>query len=224
MKVNYQLVLDKKIEELKGTIPTLLLHSCCGPCSTYVLEYLSKYFKITVVYYNPNIFPQEEYEHRLREQKKVVENMPFENPVDLIFEDYQHNDFIKNIKGLENEPEGGARCTECFRFRLEKTAELAKERKYDYFTTTLSVSPHKNSQLLNELGKEIGEKYGVEYLKDAALLNRIGLELGRQYGVAYLPSDFKKREGYKRSIILSKEYDLYRQEYCGCEFSLRKED
>ena len=143
MKVNYQLVLDKKIEELKGTIPTLLLHSCCGPCSTYVLEYLSKYFKITVVYYNPNIFPQEEYEHRLREQKKVVENMPFENPVDLIFEDYQHNDFIKNIKGLENEPEGGARCTECFRFRLEKTAELAKERKYDYFTTTLSVSPHK---------------------------------------------------------------------------------
>lgn len=164
MKVNYQLVLDKKIEELKGTIPTLLLHSCCGPCSTYVLEYLSKYFKITVVYYNPNIFPQEEYEHRLREQKKVVENMPFENPVDLIFEDYQHNDFIKNIKGLENEPEGGARCTECFRFRLEKTAELAKERKYDYFTTTLSVSPHKNSQLLNELGKEIGEKYGVEYL------------------------------------------------------------
>lgn len=129
-----------------------------------MLEYLSKYFKITVVYYNPNIFPQEEYEHRLREQKKVVENMPFENPVDLIFEDYEHSDFIKNIKGLENEPEGGARCTECFRFRLEKTAELAKERKYDYFTTTLSVSPHKNSQLLNELGKEIGEKYGVEYL------------------------------------------------------------
>ena len=156
MKVNYQLILDKKIEELKGTVPTLLLHSCCGPCSTYVLEYLSKYFKITVVYYNPNIFPQEEYEHRLREQKKVIENMPFENPVDLIFEDYEHSDFIKNIKGLENEPEGGARCTECFRFRLEKTAELAKERKYDYFTTTLSVSPHKNSQLLNELGKEIG--------------------------------------------------------------------
>ena len=202
MKIQVLNILDKKIEGLKGTVPTLLLHSCCGPCSTYVLEYLSKYFKITVVYYNPNIFPQEEYEHRLREQKKVVENMPFENPVDLIFEDYEHSDFIKNIKGLENEPEGGARCTECFRFRLEKTAELAKERKYDYFTTTLSVSPHKNSQLLNELGKEIGEKYGVEYL----------------FG------DFKKREGYKRSIIVSKEYDLYRQEYCGCEFSLRKED
>ncbi len=204
MKINYQLVCDEKIKELteKGKRPRLLLHSCCGPCSSYVLEYLSAFFEITVLFFNPNIYPENEYEKRLLEQKKLIELMSFENTVSLLTVPYDYSEFLTFARGFENEREGGARCTECFRLRLSRCAEIAKERGFDAFATTLSVSPHKN----------------------AALLNSIGEELSGKYGVTYLPSDFKKREGYKRSIELSKKYDIYRQEYCGCEFSLPRQN
>lgn len=203
MRINYQLVCDEKIKELteNGKRPRLLLHSCCGPCSSYVLEYLSAFFEITVLFFNPNIYPENEYEKRLSEQKKLIESMSFENPVSLLSIPYDYSEFLTSAYGLECEREGGARCTECFRLRLGRCAQIAKERSFDVFATTLSVSPHKN----------------------AALLNSIGEELSGKYGVAYLPSDFKKREGYKRSIELSKKYGIYRQEYCGCEFSLPRE-
>ena len=204
MKINYQLVCDEKIKELTadGTVPRLLLHSCCGPCSSYVLEYLSAFFEITVLFFNPNIYPENEYDKRLSEQKKLIEAMSFKNPVSLISVPYDYSAFLACAVGLEGEREGGARCTECFRLRLGKCAEIAKERGFDVFATTLSVSPHKNAALLNSIGEEFSEKYGV----------------------LYLPSDFKKREGYKRSIELSKQYGIYRQEYCGCEFSLPREE
>ena len=202
MKKNYQLELDKEIEKITKSdeLPSLLLHSCCGPCSSYVLEYLSKYFKVTVLYFNPNIYPEEEFLHRQSEQKRIISELPVENKVSFMESEYNYNDFLSAAKGFENEREGGARCDKCFRLRLKKTAQLAAENGFDYFTTTLSVSPHKNSQLLNLIGEELGEEYGVKHL----------------------PADFKKREGYKRSIELSKQYDLYRQNYCGCEFSLRQ--
>ncbi len=200
MKVNYQILCDKKIEELtkKNSRPTLLLHSCCGPCSTYVLEYLERYFDITVFFYNPNIYPEDEFAKRLNTQREVIEKHRSLNAVKMINLPYEHSEFLGFVEGFESEPEGGARCLECFRLRMEKTAQIALEEGFDFFTTTLSVSPHKNAIALNELGREISEKYGVEYLY----------------------SDFKKREGYKRSIELSKEFGLYRQEYCGCEFSI----
>ena len=200
MKINYQLLCDKKIEELtrKSKRPTLFLHSCCGPCSTYVLEYLSKYFDITLFFYNPNIYPEEEYLKRLETQRGVMLKHNALSDVKMISLPYNHDEFLNAVKGLEQEHEGGARCLECFRLRMEMTARIAVEKNFDFFSTTLSVSPHKNATLLNELGKELSEKYGIEYLY----------------------SDFKKREGYKRSIELSKELGLYRQEYCGCEFSL----
>ncbi|MBQ2775794.1 MAG: epoxyqueuosine reductase QueH [Clostridia bacterium] len=202
MKKNYQLELDKEIEKITKSdeLPSLLLHSCCGPCSSYVLEYLSKYFKVTVLYFNPNIYPEEEFLHRQSEQKRIISELPVENKVSFMESEYNYKDFLSAAKGFENEREGGARCDKCFRLRLKKTAQLAAENGFDYFTTTLSVSPHKNSQLLNLIGEELGEEYGVKHL----------------------PADFKKREGYKRSIELSKQYDLYRQNYCGCEFSLRQ--
>lgn len=198
-KINYQLALDREIEEIKnnGRVPTLLLHSCCGPCSSYVLEYLTKYFDVTVLYFNPNIYPAEEYEHRLSEQRRIISLLPTEHSVKFLECEYDHEQFIEAAKGYEQEREGGSRCEKCFYLRLERTALEAKKHGFDYFTTTLSVSPHKNSQLLNRIGEETGEKYGVRHL----------------------PADFKKREGYKRSIELSKQYDLYRQDYCGCEFS-----
>ncbi len=197
MKTDYQKQLDLLINGLcDGKKPRLLIHSCCGPCSSYVLEYLSKHFEITLFYYNPNIFPAEEYEKRLQNQKKVLEKTDWAT---LMPSEYDHGEFLSSVKGLENEPEGGKRCAECFKIRLEKTAAKAKENGFDYFATTLSVSPHKNAALLGQLGEQIGEKYGVPHL----------------------PSDFKKREGYKRSIELSKELDLYRQDFCGCEFSHR---
>ncbi len=204
MKINYQLVCDEKIKELtvNGNIPRLLLHSCCGPCSSYVLEYLSVFFEITVLFFNPNIYPEGEYEKRFSEQKKLIESMSFKNPVSLLAVPYDYSEFLACVGGFEREREGGARCTECFRLRLGRCAEIAKERGFDVFATTLSVSPHKNAPLLNSIGEELSEKYGV----------------------TYLPSDFKKREGYKRSIELSKKYDIYRQEYCGCEFSLPREN
>lgn len=199
-KVNYQKLLDKFIKDLNYDVPKLLVHSCCAPCSSYVLEYLNKYFNITVLYYNPNIYPFEEYEYRKNEQKRLISEMQFENPVSFIDCDYDNNSFNKAVKGLEAEPEGGKRCEKCFELRLNKTAEVAKENGFDYFVTTLSISPLKNAETLNRIGKEAGEKYGVKYLL----------------------SDFKKNNGYKRSIELSREYSLYRQNFCGCVYSKQK--
>ena len=200
MKENYQKRLDATLSGIAScNPPRLLLHSCCAPCSSYVLEYLSRYFRITVLYYNPNISPASEFTHRFEEQRRLIDEMPLNNPVECVMGRYDPAEFAAIAKGHEADPEGGERCTACFRLRLEETAKLAKEGRYDYFTTTLSISP----------------------LKDAERLNRIGDELGEQYGVPYLFSDFKKREGYKRSIQLSAEYGLYRQDYCGCAFSKR---
>ena len=197
-KINYQNQLDKIIENISPEKPPrLLLHSCCAPCSSYTLEYLSRYFDITVYYFNPNISPKQEFDKRFEEQKRLISQMPFKNRVTLVEGDYNYNDFLEIAKGLENVPEGGERCFRCYKMRLESTARLAKEQGFDYFCTTLSISPLKNSQKINELGFEIEEKYGVKWL----------------------PSDFKKREGYKRSIQLSREYSLYRQNFCGCVFS-----
>lgn len=197
-KINYQNQLDRIIENISPeNPPKLLLHSCCAPCSSYTLEYLSRYFDITVYYFNPNISPKQEFDKRFEEQKRLISQMPFKNSVTLVEGDYNYDDFLEIAKGLENVPEGGERCFRCYKMRLESTARLAKEQGFDYFCTTLSISPLKNSQKINELGFEIEEKYGVKWL----------------------PSDFKKREGYKRSIQLSREYSLYRQNFCGCVFS-----
>lgn len=205
-KINYQKELDRVIEGLqqKGKVPKLLLHVCCAPCSSYCLEYLSQYFDITVYYYNPNISKKEEYEYRLSEEKRFISIKEFKYPVKLTDSEYCPEDFFRAVKGFENEPEGGLRCRECFKLRLEATAKKAKAEGFDYFTTTLTISP----------------------LKNAALLNEIGAEMAERYGVSWLYSDFKKKEGYKRSIELSREYELYRQNYCGCIFSrvTRKRD
>ena len=193
MKENYQKELDAVVARLTDK-PRLLLQSCCGPCSTYVLSYLKQYFDITLLYYNPNIQPRAEYDLRLENQRKVLAAMPEVHILECAYDGEAYN---AAVRGLEGEPEGGARCTVCFRLRLEETARLAAEGKFDYFCTTLIVSPH----------------------KDATRINTIGRALGEQYGVAWLPSDFKKREGYKQSITLSRELDLYRQDYCGCLYS-----
>lgn len=199
MKINYQKELDATLRRIddRGVAPTLLLHSCCAPCSSYVLEYLSKYFFICVYYYNPNIAPSAEYERRKSEQARLIERMPTERPVSFLQAPYDPDSFFAMAKGMELLAEGGERCRRCYRMRLERTAKAAKENGFDYFTTTLSISPLKDAQTLNAIGKELAQVYGVEYLC----------------------SDFKKREGYKRSIELSKIYDLYRQDYCGCRFS-----
>lgn len=198
-KINYQKQTDKIIEDIEksGNVPKLLLHSCCAPCSSYTLEYLSNYFEITVFYYNPNISPEKEFNKRLREQKRLIEEFPSKHNIKLICGDYCYDDFLELAKGYENIPEGGERCFRCYRMRLEKTAKLAKELGFDYFCTTLSISPLKNSQKINKIGFETAEKFCVKWL----------------------PSDFKKKEGYKRSIELSREYNLYRQNFCGCIFS-----
>lgn len=199
IKQNYQKELDRIIENIvkQEIVPTLFLHSCCAPCSTYVIEYLSDYFYITVFYYNPNIDEQEEYHKRLLEQQKLITNMDVKYPVKFIEGNYDVDLFKKMSKGLTQEPEGGKRCLACYELRLRKTAQYAKAHGYDYFTTTLSISP----------------------LKSASKLNEIGLILQDSIGPLYLPSDFKKKNGYKRSIELSKQYDLYRQDYCGCSYS-----
>ena len=199
--MNYQKELESRIEQLQKeqTVPKLLLHSCCAPCSSYVLEYLSDYFDITVFYYNPNIFPESEYTKRILEQQTLIQDMPTKHPVSFIAGPYDNDKFYAMAKGMEDLKEGGARCFGCYALRLEETAKLAKEGEFDYFTTTLTISPLKNAEKLNEIGNKLADKYGV----------------------AYLPSDFKKKNGYKRSIELSKEYGLYRQDYCGCEFSQR---
>ncbi len=198
-RINYQKELDKVIESLsqQEKVPTLLLHSCCAPCSSYVLEYLSNYFGITVFYYNPNIYPDEEYEMRVREQQRFIRAFPAKHPIDFIEGAYDKERFYEMARGLEAVPEGGQRCFQCYELRLREAGELAKARGFDYFTTTLSISPMKNAEKLNE----------------------IGLRLAEELGVAYLCSDFKKRNGYKRSTELSREYGMYRQDYCGCVYS-----
>ena len=201
-KINYQKELDKVIEVLQrqGRVPRLLLHSCCAPCSSYVLEYLSRYFEITVFYYNPNIYPPEEFGKRMEEQKRLIAQLPAEHPISFLDGPYEPERFYEMARGLEQVPEGGERCFKCYRLRLSETAEMARAGKYDYFTTTLSISPLKNAEKLNEIGGQLAKDYGVDYLY----------------------SDFKKRNGYKRSTELSREYGLYRQDYCGCVFSMRE--
>ena len=200
--ISYKDILNKELSKIKeaGITPRLLLHSCCAPCSSYVLEYLTEYFDITVYYYNPNISPMSEYEKRIAEQKRLISEMKFKNSVSLIKGTYNHDEFISLTRGLENLPEGGERCSLCYEMRLEAAAQKAAEINADYFTTTLSVSPYKNT----------------------AKLNTIGLKLAMEYGVPYLVSDFKKNNGYKRSIELSTEYGLYRQNFCGCIFSKKE--
>lgn len=200
--INYQKVLEKIIKKLQieEITPSLLLHSCCAPCSSYVLEYLSEYFKITVLYYNPNIFPLEEYKYRIEEQRRLIESLLAKNPISFIPTEYEPEKFYEAVKGYENIPEGGERCFKCYELRLREAALYARRGDFDYFTTTLSISP----------------------LKKADKLNEIGLRLEEEYGVKYLCSDFKKKNGYKRSVELSAEYGLYRQEYCGCVFSKKE--
>ena len=203
-KINYQ----KQLDELLGQVgkcekkPTLLLHSCCAPCSSYVLEYLTKYFHIILFYYNPNISPKEEFEKRTRELQRLVGEMPIPDAPEIIVGDYDPSEFFAIAKGLEDVPEGGERCFKCYRLRLEKTAQLAKQLGADYFTTTLSISPYKNAQKLGEIAAELSEIYSVKAL----------------------PADFKKKGGYKRSIELSAQYGLYRQDYCGCVYSKAERD
>ena len=198
-KKNYQKELDKKIEQIvsEKKVPRLFLHSCCAPCSSYVLEYLSEYFEITVFYYNPNIFPETEFEKRIHEQEKLIRERPAKPTIHFQAGNYDSEKFYEMSKGLEMIPEGGERCFKCYELRLREAAKLAKEGDYEYFTTTLSISPLKNAQKLNEIGER----------------------LAGEYGVSYLVSDFKKRNGYKRSTELSKLYGLYRQDYCGCIYS-----
>ena len=197
-KINYQKELDKITDSIDaGNPPRLFLHSCCAPCSSYTLEYLSNYFDITVYYFNPNISPKEEFDKRFAEQKRLIDSLPAKNPIKLVLGEYNYDDFLQIARGYENVAEGGERCFRCYRMRLESTARIAKEQGFDYFCTTLSISPLKNSQKINQIGYEVAQKYGIKWL----------------------PSDFKKREGYKRSIELSKEYNLYRQNFCGCIFS-----
>lgn len=203
MNVNYGQILDKKIEEIKqrSSKPSLLLHACCAPCSSAVVEFLNEYFDITLYFYNPNISPEAEYDFRADELKRLISEMNLEN-IDIIVEKYDNSEFESIAKGYEDLPEGGGRCKRCFELRLEKAIQYASSKGFDYVTTTLTISPHKNAQLLNETGKSISEKYNIQYLF----------------------SDFKKRNGYKRSCELSRQYNLYRQDYCGCKYSKPKSE
>ena len=204
MKRNYQKELEELLKNLKeqNTVPTLFLHSCCAPCSSYVLEYLSEYFQITVFYYNPNIYPDEEYYKRVEEQKRFIERFPAKHKISFVEGNYDKDRFYAMAKGLELVPEGGERCFACYELRLREAAEYAKERDMDYFTTTLSISPMKNAEKLNEIGEKLAQEYGVKYLT----------------------SDFKKKNGYKRSVEISEEYGMYRQDYCGCVFSMQERE
>ena len=206
--VNYSKQLDSLLEKTDrqvregGSVPALFLHSCCAPCSSYVLEYLSPHFRITDFFYNPNIQPEEEYRRREAELERLIGEMNPVNPIRFLAGHYDSQEFYRAVKGLEHIPEGGERCFACYRLRMEEAAKLASEGGYDYFTTTLSISP----------------------LKNAVMINRIGLDLEQKYGVRHLPSDFKKKGGYQRSIVLSREHGLYRQDYCGCVFSCRERE
>ena len=199
--MNYQIILDETLKNLNGK-KRLLLHACCAPCSSYVIEYLSKYFDITILYYNPNIDTKSEFEKRLNELKRFVSEFKTDNLVSVVSLGYDNLEYLNEIKGLEKELEGGSRCYKCFKQRLTKACLYAKENNFDYFTTTLTISPLKNSKVINS----------------------IGAELEKEYNMPYLYSDFKKREGYKRSIVLSRLYNLYRQDYCGCKFSKKGKD
>lgn len=203
-RVNRQKELDRILASLPegGEAPTLFLHACCAPCSSYVLEYLSQYFAITLFYYNPNISPASEYAHRAEEARRLVREMTLSHPVVVEEGAYEPEKFLAASRGLEREPEGGARCFACYELRLRETARLAAARGFDWFCTTLSISPLKNAEKLNEIGERVAAEYGVRWL----------------------PSDFKKREGFKRSIVLSQKYHLYRQDYCGCVFSKAQRD
>ncbi len=198
-KIRYDLLMQEEIERCKsrGVRPRLLLHVCCAPCSTACLEQLTEAFQVTCFYYNPNIEPEAEFEHRLSELVRLTDEMPLQGVPEVIRGEYEHERFLELARGLEDVPEGGERCARCYRLRLEKTAQAARDGGYDYFTTTLSVSPYKNAEKLNTIGATLAEAYGVPYLF----------------------SDFKKHDGYLRSIRLSAEYGLYRQDYCGCIYS-----
>ena len=204
MKINYQIELERELAEIAKSRrkPRLLLHACCAPCSSYVLEYLTDAFDIDVYYYNPNIAPREEFDRRVEELNRLAAVLPHRNALRVIRGEYDAEAFMALCRGHERDPEGGARCERCFRMRLGAAAELARELGSDYFTTTLTISP----------------------LKDAQLLNAIGLDLGARFGVRWLCSDFKKKNGYRRSCELSAEYGLYRQDYCGCVFSRLERD
>ncbi len=202
MKRNYQKELDGIIRSLGGRRARVLLHSCCGPCSSAVLEYLTQYFDVTLLWYNPNLYPESEFDRRLGTQRELLEKMGLADSVRILVEPWRSGEYYAAAAGLEGEPEGGLRCTACFRLRLEETAKLAKRHGFDYFCTTLSLSRY----------------------KDAVRINALGEELGKAFGVAWLPSDFKKRGGELRSQRLSEQYGLYRQNYCGCEFSLRSRE
>ncbi len=202
-KINYQVKMEEIIKAncSEEHVPTLLLHSCCAPCSSYCLELLSSYFKVTVFYYNPNIYPPEEYFMRVEEQRRFIEQFPAKYPISFVEGTYDTTRFYAMAKGKEQVKEGGERCFLCYEMRLRETCEYAKAHGFDFFTTTLSISP----------------------LKNAAKLNEIGEKLQNEYQISYLYSDFKKKNGYKRSTEISKEYEMYRQDYCGCVYSIRKE-
>lgn len=202
MKQNYQKQLDELIRNQGESVPKLLLHSCCAPCSSYVLEYLSQHFSITVFYYNPNIYPEEEYRKRAAEQRTFIKRLNVRNPVGFLEGEFKPEEFYKAAAGMEELLERGERCYHCYRLRLLRTAQTAREFGFEYFCSTLSISPLKNAEWLNEIGRELEEVCGVKWL----------------------PSDFKKKEGYKRSIELSEEYGLYRQDYCGCIFSKKQRE
>lgn len=197
--MNYQLKCEEILLEIekRRDIPSLLLHACCAPCSSYVLEYLSNYFKITILYYNPNIYPDTEYLRRLEELKTFLSKINYKNPVSLVETDYITQEYYNAVSGMEELGERSKRCYNCYQFRMEEACKYAKDHGFDYFTTTLSISPYKNSEWVNEIGSN----------------------LEKQYNISYLYADFKKKNGYKRSIELSKQYELYRQDYCGCKFS-----
>ena len=197
---NYQRELDRIIEKNGGSRPRVLLHVCCGPCSSSVLEYLTQYFELTLLWYNPNIYPEAEFTLRYETLKKLLCDMGLSERVKLLTEAYRSGEYENRVRGLENEPEGGKRCTECFRLRLEETAKTAVKLGFDYFCTTLTLSRHKDAVRINALGEEIAQKTGAKWL----------------------PSDFKKRDGENRSIELCEQYHVYRQLYCGCEYSLKK--
>ncbi len=215
MKRNYQKEMEQVIHtrQKQGRVPRLLLHSCCAPCSSYVLEYLSGFFQITVLYYNPNIYPVREYEKRVEEQKQFIDRFSQKiltekeddktfYPIEFVEGSFDSERFYQMAKGLEETPEGGERCVRCYELRLRRAAEYAVRLHMDYFTTTLSISPLKNAEKLNEIGERLAEEYGI----------------------SYLCSDFKKKNGYKRSVELSREYGMYRQDYCGCVFSQQERE
>ena len=201
-KINYQ----KKLEEIIArhqhydSRPHLLMHSCCAPCSSYVMEYLNQFFDLTLYFYNPNIFPATEYYLRVNEQKQLIKAMGLTAAIKLIETSHDADEFTLITQGLETEKEGGARCAQCFHLRLDKAAQYAKKNGFDYFSTTLTISPMKNAEIINRIGEEIQTRYNIDFL----------------------PTDFKKKGGYQRSIALSKEHGLYRQDYCGCRWSIRE--